>query len=61
MQNLKESIANISHNLRIPPTSIQWYLTLLDECSDKDREHYKKVCYLYLIAYFFVVLKLMLK
>lgn len=42
-EKLKESIANISHDLRTPLTSIQGYLTLLEECSDKDKERYLNI------------------
>lgn len=42
-EKLKESIANLSHDLRTPLTSIQGYLTLLEECNDKDKERYLEV------------------
>lgn len=35
---LKQSISNISHDLRTPLTSIQGYLTLLQECEDKQEQ-----------------------
>ena len=43
-EQLKQSIANISHDLRTPLTSIQGYLTLLKDCEDKEeQEHYFSV------------------
>ena len=40
-EQLKHSIADISHDLRTPLTSIQGYLTLLKDCEDKEeQEHY---------------------
>ena len=43
-EQLKHSIANISHDLRTPLTSIQGYLTLLKNCEDKEeQEHYFSV------------------
>lgn len=43
-EQLKQSIANISHDLRTTLTSIQGYLTLLKDCEDKEeQEHYFSV------------------
>lgn len=43
-EQLKHSIANISHDLRTPLTSIQGYLTILKDCEDKEeQEHYFSV------------------
>lgn len=43
-EQLKHSIADISHDLRTPLTSIQGYLTLLKDCEDKEeQEHYFSV------------------
>jgi len=43
-EQLKQSIANISHDLRTPLTSIQGYLTLLKDCENKDeRENYLSI------------------
>lgn len=40
-EQLKQSIANISHDLRTPLTSIQGYLLLLKDCENKEeQEHY---------------------
>lgn len=40
-EQLKQSIANISHDLRTPLTSIQGYLLLLKGCENKEeQEHY---------------------
>lgn len=40
-EQLKQSIANISHDLRTPLTSIQGYLILLKSCENKEeRENY---------------------
>ena len=38
-EQLKQSISNISHDLRTPLTSIQGYLTLLQECEEIGRAH----------------------
>lgn len=43
-EQLKHSIANISHDLRTPLTSIHGYLTLLKDCENKEeQEHYLSV------------------
>ena len=43
-EQLKQSISNISHDLRTPLTSIQGYLTLLQECENKqEQEQYLKI------------------
>lgn len=43
-EQLKQSISNISHDLRTPLTSIQGYLTLLQECEDKqEQDQYIKI------------------
>ena len=43
-EQLKQSISNISHDLRTPLTSIQGYLTLLQECESKqEQEQYIKI------------------
>lgn len=43
-EQLKHSIADISHDLRTPLTSIQGYFTLLKDCEDKEeQEHYFSV------------------
>ena len=40
-EQLKQSIANISHDLRTPLTSIQGYLVLLKHCENiEEQEHY---------------------
>lgn len=43
-EQLKQSISNISHDLRTPLTSIQGYLTLLQECKNEhEQEQYIKI------------------
>ncbi len=43
-EQLKQSIANISHDIRTPLTSIQGYLALLKSCENKEeQEHYLSV------------------
>ena len=43
-EQLKQSISNISHDLRTPLTSIQGYLTLLQECeNNQEQEQYLKI------------------
>lgn len=43
-EQLKQTISNISHDLRTPLTSIQGYLTLLQECENKqEQEQYLKI------------------
>ena len=43
-EQLKQSIANISHDLRTPLTSIQGYLVLLKSCQNKEeQEHYLSI------------------
>lgn len=40
---LKESIAHLSHDLRTPLTAMQGYLTLLKDCHDEDRDRYLSI------------------
>ncbi len=43
-EQLKQSIANISHDIRTPLTSIQGYLALLKSCENKEeQEHFLSV------------------
>ena len=43
-EQLQQSIANISHDIRTPLTSIQGYLVLLKSCENKEeQEHYLSV------------------
>ncbi|MGL4335270.1 MAG: sensor histidine kinase [Turicibacter sp.] len=41
--HLKQSIADISHDLRTPLTAIQGYLTLLKDCTDEEKEQYLSI------------------
>lgn len=42
-EQLKQSVSNISHDLRTPLTSMQGYLTLLQECEEKERQQYIRI------------------
>lgn len=42
-ERLKQSVSNISHDLRTPLTSMQGYLTLLQECGEKEKQQYIQI------------------
>ena len=45
-EQLKQSVLNISHDLRTPLTSIKGYLTLLENCNSKEEQKSFLSCWL---------------
>ena len=39
-ERLKQNISDIAHDLRTPLSSIMGYITLLDNCTEKEKEEY---------------------
>ena len=41
-ERLKQNISDIAHDLRTPLSSIMGYITLLDNCTEKEKKEYIK-------------------